>query len=220
VGELAGIGLTGERARRRAEADGAAAAAVIAAQAGAAAACKVVPLPPAGPAPDMLYICFDGTGVPMTPAGTAGRAGKKAADLDTALGYFDHNAPRVRYRWFRSGACSPAPASWKPGARRSSPSAANCLACDGRSPAPTASSPCAAWTPATGGKRPGPTPARPAPPNQHLNTRHTQTTQARQSYRPVTYILAPHLALDLAIGLSVLRFRVMRDAEEHSGGVC
>jgi hypothetical protein len=73
AGELAGITLSGERARRRAEADGTAAAAVIAA---GAAAGKVVPLPPAGPAPDMLYICVDGTGVPMVPAETAGRAGK------------------------------------------------------------------------------------------------------------------------------------------------
>jgi hypothetical protein len=28
-------------------------------------------------------------------------AGKKAADLDTALGYFEHNAPRMRYAWFK-----------------------------------------------------------------------------------------------------------------------
>lgn len=73
TGELAGITMTGERARRRAEADGTAAAAVIEAQ---AASGKVVPLPPHGPAPDMLYIAVDGTGVPMTPAETAGRAGK------------------------------------------------------------------------------------------------------------------------------------------------
>jgi hypothetical protein len=76
AGELAGVSLTGERARRRAEADGTAAAAMIAAGAAAAATGKVVPLPPAGPLPDMLYICVDGTGVPMVPAETAGRAGK------------------------------------------------------------------------------------------------------------------------------------------------
>jgi hypothetical protein len=29
-------------------------------------------------------------------------AGVKKAELDTALGYFEHNAPRMRYRWFRS----------------------------------------------------------------------------------------------------------------------
>ena len=73
TGELAGIAMTGERARRRAEADGAAAAAVIEAE---AAVGNVVRLPPHGPAPDMLYICVDGTGVPMVPAETEGRHGK------------------------------------------------------------------------------------------------------------------------------------------------
>jgi hypothetical protein len=76
VGELAGISMSGERARRRAEADGAAAAAVIEAGAAAIAARHVVPLPPAGTAPDMLYICVDGTGVPVIAAETDGRDGK------------------------------------------------------------------------------------------------------------------------------------------------
>jgi hypothetical protein len=76
VGELAGITLTGKRAGRRAEADGAAAARVIEAQAAAIAARQVVPLPPAAPLPDMLYIAIDGTGVPMIPAETEGRPGK------------------------------------------------------------------------------------------------------------------------------------------------
>jgi hypothetical protein len=76
VSELAGISLTGKRAGRRAEADGQAAAAIIGAQAAAITAREVVPLPPAGTAPDMLYICIDGTGVPMVPAETAGRDGK------------------------------------------------------------------------------------------------------------------------------------------------
>jgi hypothetical protein len=76
VGELAGITLTGKRAGRRAEADGQAAAQVIEARAAAITARQVVPLPPAGPAPDMLYIAIDGTGVPMVPAETEGRPGK------------------------------------------------------------------------------------------------------------------------------------------------
>src|SRR5258705_2502221 len=29
-------------------------------------------------------------------------AGVKKDDLDTALGYFENNAPRMRYHWFRS----------------------------------------------------------------------------------------------------------------------
>ena len=28
--------------------------------------------------------------------------GTKKDELDTALGYFEHNAPRMRYKWFRS----------------------------------------------------------------------------------------------------------------------
>jgi hypothetical protein len=76
VGELAGISLTGERARRRAEADGRAAAVVIEAGAAAIAARQVVPMPAAGVAPDMLYICIDGTGVPVIAAETEGRDGK------------------------------------------------------------------------------------------------------------------------------------------------
>jgi len=76
VGELAGITLTGERARRRAEADGGAAARVIEAEAAAITAGRLAPMPPPGSLPDMLYICVDGTGVPMTPAETEGRDGK------------------------------------------------------------------------------------------------------------------------------------------------
>jgi hypothetical protein len=75
VGELAGITLSGKRAGRRAEADGAAAARVIRAEAAAITGRQLIPLPPT-PAPDMLYICIDGTGVPMVPAETEGRDGK------------------------------------------------------------------------------------------------------------------------------------------------
>jgi hypothetical protein len=76
IGELAGITLTGERARRRAEADGQATAAVIEAEAAAITARKLTPMPAGGPRPDMLYICVDGTGVPVIAAETEGRAGK------------------------------------------------------------------------------------------------------------------------------------------------
>jgi hypothetical protein len=78
AGELAGITLTGERARRRAEADGQAAAAVIEAEADAITVGQVTVMPPAGPAADMLYICVDGTGVPVVAAETQGRDGKGA----------------------------------------------------------------------------------------------------------------------------------------------
>ena len=76
VGELAGITLSGKRAGRRAEADGQAAAAVIEAQAAAITARQVIPLPPAGPLPDMLYIAVDGTGVPMVGGRDRGPAGQ------------------------------------------------------------------------------------------------------------------------------------------------
>jgi hypothetical protein len=76
VGELAGIGMTGKRAGRRAEADGQAAAELIEAEATAITTRTLIPLPPAGPLPGKLYIAIDGTGVPMVAAETAGRAGK------------------------------------------------------------------------------------------------------------------------------------------------
>lgn len=76
LAELGGIGLTVKRVERAAEAAGAAAAAAIDAQADAICSRQVVPLPPPGPAPDMLYIAVDGTGVPVTAAETEGRKGK------------------------------------------------------------------------------------------------------------------------------------------------
>ena len=76
LSELSGIQLTVKRVERSAEATGAGAAKAIGAQADAICSRRVVPLPPPGPAPDMLYIAVDGTGVPMTAAETEGRKGK------------------------------------------------------------------------------------------------------------------------------------------------
>lgn len=79
LAELAGIRLSDKRIERSAETDGAAAAQRIAAEAPAIACGKVAVLPaPAdrGETPDKLYIAIDGTGVPMVPAATTGRAGK------------------------------------------------------------------------------------------------------------------------------------------------
>jgi hypothetical protein len=73
--DLAGIRLTAKRAERAAEASGAAIAAAGRGRAGLIAARKLVPLPPS-PLPGKLYAAIDGTGVPMTPGETAGRAGK------------------------------------------------------------------------------------------------------------------------------------------------
>jgi hypothetical protein len=78
LGELAGIELTVKRVERSAEAAGAAAAATISAETDAICARQLIPVPPPAPAPDMLYIAIDGTGVPMVPAATRDRAGKTA----------------------------------------------------------------------------------------------------------------------------------------------
>jgi hypothetical protein len=75
--ELAGAGLTVKRAERSAEADGAAAARAISAQADAISARKLMLRPPQ-PAPDMLYIAVDGTGVPVVAREAEGRRGKAA----------------------------------------------------------------------------------------------------------------------------------------------
>ena len=74
--EMAGISLTVKRAERSAEADGAAARTAAEAESSAILARKVIPPRPRGPLPGILYIEVDGTGVPMTAAETAGRAGK------------------------------------------------------------------------------------------------------------------------------------------------
>lgn len=76
IKDLAGIMLTTKRVERAAEAVGAAATAAFKADTAAVLAGKVVPLPPPAPAPEILYIAVDGTGVPMTLAETEGRAGK------------------------------------------------------------------------------------------------------------------------------------------------
>lgn len=76
LADLAGIGLSTKRVERAAETDGLAAAAAINAQTQAILAGHLTPLPPPGPAPDMLYLAVDGTGVPMTATETTGRAGK------------------------------------------------------------------------------------------------------------------------------------------------
>jgi hypothetical protein len=73
---LAGISLSPKTIERSAEASGAAARAAGEAEAAALCAREVVPLAPAAPVPDMLYVETDGTGVPMRSGETAGRPGK------------------------------------------------------------------------------------------------------------------------------------------------
>lgn len=76
IKDLAGITLGTKRVERAAEAVGATATAALKADTEAILAGKVVPLRPSEPAPEILYIAVDGTGVPMTLAETEGRAGK------------------------------------------------------------------------------------------------------------------------------------------------
>jgi len=76
LAELADIELTVKRVERSAEADGAAAARAVSAEADAIRSRRVVPLLPAGPLPDKLYLAVDGTGVPVVAREAEGRRGK------------------------------------------------------------------------------------------------------------------------------------------------
>jgi hypothetical protein len=76
LSDLAGITLTTKRVERAAEAAGTAAATAITEKTQAILTRQLIPLPPAAPVADKLYIAVDGTGVPMTPTETTGRAGK------------------------------------------------------------------------------------------------------------------------------------------------
>ena len=73
---LAGVTVSARTIERSAEAAGAAARAAAGAEAAAITARVIVPLPPAAPVPDMLYVEVDGTGVPMRASETAGRPGR------------------------------------------------------------------------------------------------------------------------------------------------
>ncbi|WP_427005522.1 ISKra4 family transposase [Pseudarthrobacter sp. H2] len=77
IKDLPGITLSTKRVERAAEAAGAQATAALHSDTEAVLTGQVVPLPPVPePEPEILYIAVDGTGVPMTTAETAGRAGK------------------------------------------------------------------------------------------------------------------------------------------------
>ena len=73
---LAGITISARTIERSAEASGAAARSAAAAEAAAIRARAIVPLPPAEPVPDMLYVEVDGTSVPVRASETEGRRGK------------------------------------------------------------------------------------------------------------------------------------------------
>jgi len=73
---LTGITISARTVERSAEAAGAAARAAAADEAAAIRERRIVPLPPAEPVPDMLYVETDGTGVPVRASETEGRPGK------------------------------------------------------------------------------------------------------------------------------------------------
>ena len=76
VSELAGIRLNVRRLERAAETAGAFARQAATAEAGAICAGTLIPAPPPAPRPDKLYVEVDGTGEPVRPSETTGRAGK------------------------------------------------------------------------------------------------------------------------------------------------
>ena len=76
VGELAGIELDVRRLERGAESAGELARQASAAETAAICARTLIPVRPPAPLPDKLYVEVDGTGVPVRPAETTGRAGK------------------------------------------------------------------------------------------------------------------------------------------------
>jgi hypothetical protein len=76
IKDLAGIAVSAKTAERSAEASGAAARAAAGAEAAALRARTIIPIPPPGPVPDMLYVETDGTGVPVRASETRGRQGK------------------------------------------------------------------------------------------------------------------------------------------------
>jgi hypothetical protein len=76
IAALAGITVSPRTIERSAEATGAAARAAAQAEAAAIRGRRLCPLPPPEPVPDMLYVEVDGTGVPVRPSETEGRAGK------------------------------------------------------------------------------------------------------------------------------------------------
>jgi hypothetical protein len=73
---LAGLTISPRTIERSAEASGAAARTATAAEASAIRERRIVPMPPPGSLPDMLYVEVDGTGVPVRASQTEGRAGK------------------------------------------------------------------------------------------------------------------------------------------------
>ena len=92
--------------------------------------------------------------------------GVKKDEMDKALGYFENNAPRFRYKWFRSRGLFVGSGAVEAGCK-SSDSGSSSQACTGPSPAQTRSPRSAASKPAAPKTRPVTQPAtRHQPPDQ------------------------------------------------------
>ena len=93
--------------------------------------------------------------------------GVKKDEIDTALGYFQNNAPRMRYHWFRQCGLFVGSGLVEAGCKSVIGHRLKQPACTGPSTAPTPSPPSAASRPAGPKIRSGHHPAtRPKPPDQ------------------------------------------------------
>ena len=119
--------------------------------------------------------------------------GSLARERDKALHYFQVNAHRMHYARYRSLGLFVGSGVVEAGCRSVVCQRCKLSGMRWTETEPPAFSPCAARKPATAGTKPGPCPAAtPTPPDRHLSKQPTQKTQARESYRPVTYIRVPH----------------------------
>jgi hypothetical protein len=101
--------------------------------------------------------------------------GSKKDELDTALGYFENNAPRMRYKRFRQCGLFVGSGVVEASCKAVTASASNRPACTGPSTGPVPSPPCAAIRPAAPTNASGSKPAtRQAPPDGiRRGLRHT-----------------------------------------------
>ena len=107
--------------------------------------------------------------------------GAKAGELDTALGYFETNAPRMRYKHFRSLGLFVGSGTVEAGCKAVIGQRLKLSGMHWSCTAPPASSPCAASKPAAAGKKSGSSsPTGQGRPDRHLTTTRTQTIQASQ----------------------------------------
>jgi hypothetical protein len=105
---------------------------------------------------DIDGICSAARAYPLT--------GIKKTELDTALGYFENNAPRMRYKWFRSRGLFVGSGLVEAGCKAVIGQRLKLSGMRWTVPAPTPSSPCAAARPAASRNRSGNGPATRQPP--------------------------------------------------------